>query len=268
MTRDVRLRQLLAVAALELRRLARSREGLTALLFAAAPALLSVFAVVAPVRQISLARAENAFAFIFQNLVLQGTLYFGCLFAFGGLVRGEQLGKTLHHLFLAPVRREVVLVGKYLAALASTAALFGLTSAATYLLLLFDSGRHAAGAQLAAGAGARLAAYVLVVVLACASYGAVFLAFGQWVKNPIFPALAFWGWDHLSFLLPEVLKRLGLIHYLLSLAPVKAPESFLEILGEPLPVWVAVPVPLLIAATLLAASAWKVRRTEVDYGTE
>ena len=268
MSRDVRLRQLRAVFLLELLRLARSREGRATLFFAIAPVLLSIVSLTVRHETVSIGRAERVFAVLFQNVVLQGTAFFGCLFAFGGLVRGEQLGKTLHHLFLAPVRREVVLVGKYLAALASTATLFGLTSAATYLLLLFDSGRHAAGAQLAAGAGARLAAYVLVVVLACASYGAVFLAFGQWVKNPIFPALAFWGWDHLSFLLPEVLKRLGLIHYLLSLAPVKAPESFLEILGEPLPVWVAVPVPLLIAATLLAASAWKVRRTEVDYGTE
>lgn len=268
MTRDVRLRQLLAVAALELRRLARSREGLTALLFAAAPALLSVFAVVAPVRQISLARAENAFAFIFQNLVLQGTLYFGCLFAFGGLVRGEQLGKTLHHLFLAPVRREVVVLGKYLAALAATATAFGVFSAVAYLVLLSDSGRPAMLAHLGEGGAGRMLAYALVAVLACAAYGAVFLAFGQAARNPVFPALAFWGWEHLNFLLPEVLKRLGLIHYLLSVTPVKPPNGLLAILGEPLPAWVAVPVPLVFGAALLAFSAWRVRRTEIDYGAE
>jgi len=264
----VRLRQLRAVFLLELVRLARSREGRATLFFALAPVLLSIVALAARQETVGIGHAERVFAVLFQNLVLQGTAFFGCLFAFGGLVRGEQLGKTLHHLFLAPVRREVVLLGKYLAALAATATLFGATSAATYLLLLFDSGRHAAVAHLAAGAGMRLVAYVLVVVLACAAYGALFLAFGQWVRNPIFPALVFWGWDHLSFLLPEVLKRLGLIHYLLSLTPVKAPESFLEILGEPLPAWVAILVPLLFSAALLAASAWKVRRTEVDYGIE
>ncbi len=268
MSRDVRLRQLRAVFALELKRLFRGREGRATLFFAAAPVLLSIFAVTAPIRQMPVGRAEHSFAFIFQNLVLQGTLYFGCLFTFGGLVRGEQIGKTIHHLLLAPVRREVVLLGKYLAALAATATLFGVSSAVAYLVLLSDSGRPAMLAHLGSGGAGRMFAYVLVAVLACAAYGALFLAFGQWVKNPVFPALAFWGWEHLNFLLPEGLKRLGLTHYLLSLTPVKVPESFLAILGEPLPAWVSIPVPLLFTAALLAFAAWKVRRTEVDYGIE
>ena len=266
--RETRLRQLRAVFALELNRLFRGREGKATLFFALAPVLLSILGLATRDAPLPVGRAEHSFAFIFQNLVLQGTLYFGCLFTFGGLVRGEQIGKTLHHLLLAPVRREVVLLGKYLAALAATATLFGGSSAIAYLVLVSDSGRPAMLAHLGAGGAGRLAAYVLVAVLACAAYGAVFLAFGQWVKNPIFPALAFWGWEHLNFLLPEGLKRLGLIHYLLSLTPVRVPESFLAILGEPLPVWVSIPVPLLFTAALLAFAAWKVRRTEVDYGIE
>lgn len=268
MRSDLRRRQLGAVFALELKRLFRGREGRATLFFALAPVLLAILGLTTRNTPLPVGRAEHSFAFIFQNLVLQGTLYFGCLFTFGGLVRGEQLAKTLHHIFLAPVRREVVLLGKYLAALAVTATLFGLTSAASYLLLISDSGRPAALSHLGAGGAGRTAAYVFVAVLACAAYGALFLAFGQWVKNPVFPALAFWGWEHLNFLLPEGLKRLGLIHYLLSLTPVRVPESFLAILGDPLPAWVAIPVPLLFTAALLAFAAWKVRRTEVDYGIE
>ena len=268
MGRDVLLRQLRAVVLLELARLSRTREGRATAFFALAPLLLSVFGLVVRDSALPLAQAERSFAFIFQNLVLQGTAFFGCLFVFGGLVRGEQTAKTLHHLLLAPVRREVVLLGKYLAALAATATLFATTSAATYLVLVSDGGPRGALAHLSAGGGSRLLAYVLVAVLACAAYGAVFVAFGQWVRNPIVPALAFWGWEHLNFLLPEVLKRLGLIHYLLSLTPVKVPESFLAILGDPLPAWVAIPVPLLFSAALLAFSAWRVRRVEVDYGVE
>lgn len=266
--RDVRLRQLGAVFVLELKRLSRAREGRAALFFAAAPVLMSALALTVRDTPLTAGRVENAFAVLFQNLVVQGTLFFGCLFAFGSLLRGEQTGKTLHHLLLAPVRREVLLLGKYLAALATTATAFGLGAAVTYLLLLSDTGRQAAGAHLASGGASRLAAYLLVTFLACAGYGAVFLAFGQWVKNPAFPAIAFWGWEHASFLLPEGLKRLGLIHYLLSLTPVKVPASFLAVLGDPLPAWVAVPAPLLLTAALLALAAWKVRRTEVDYGVE
>ena len=268
MSRDTRLRQLRAVFVLELRRLLRGRDGISAFLFAAAPFVLTVFVVFARGKSVAGGRLEKEFAIVFQNLILQVTLYFGCLFAFGGLVRGEQMAKTLHHLLLSPVRREVIVLGKYLAALAMTSVLFGGFSALSYLVLLSGEGKSAALTHLASGGAARLAAYVLVTTLACAGYGAVFLVLGQWVKNPIFPALAFWGWEHLNFLLPEVLKRLGLIHYLLSLAPVTIPESFLAVIGEPVPAWIAVPAPLLLAGALLVLAAWKVRRMEVDYGVE
>jgi hypothetical protein len=268
MTRDVRLRQLSAVAALELRRLARSREGRAALFFAAVPLLLALVVRTLAGSAPNAGRVERDFAFVFQNLVLQGTLFFGTLFVFGGLVRGEQLAKTLHHLFLAPVRRELVVLGKYFAAFAATSVAFGGFSALAYLALLSGASRGGALGPLAEGGAGRALAYAGVAVLACAAYGAVFLAFGQAARNPAFPALVFWGWEHLNFLLPEVLKRLGLVHYLLSLTPVKPPHGFLAILGDPLPAWVAIPVPLLFAAALLAFSAWKARRTEVDYGTE
>ena len=269
MSRDVRLRQLKAVFLLELKRLVRGQEGRAALFFAATPFLLALLAGTARGVVVSPGRVEKELAFVFQNLVLQGTLYFGTLFVFGGLLRGEQIGKTLHHLFLAPVRREVVLLGKYLAALAVTAVAFGGFVALAYLTLLSHTGKAAAAAHLGSGGGAgRLLAYVLVSALACAGYGAVFLAFGQWVKNPILPALVFWGWEHVSFLLPAVLKRIGLIHDLLSLTPVQVPAGFLAVLGEPLPAWIAIPAPLLLASALLVLSCWKVRRTEVDYGVE
>ena len=268
MSREVRLRQLRAVFVLELRRLLRGRDGIGALLFAAAPFLLTAFVVFIRRDPVAAGRLEKEFALLFQNLILQVTLYFGCLFAFSGLVRGEQMAKTLHHLFLSPVRREVIVLGKYLAALAATSVLFGVFSALSYLVLLSGEGTSAALSHLASGGAARLLAYVLVTTLACAGYGAIFLVLGQWSRNPIFPALAFWGWEHLNFLLPEVLKRLGLIHYLLSLSPVTVSEGFLAVIGEPVPVWAAVPAPLLLAAALLALAGWNVRRMEVDYGVE
>jgi ABC-type transport system involved in cytochrome c biogenesis permease component len=267
-SRDTRLRQLRAVFVLEVRRLLRGRDGIGALLFAAVPFVLTAVVVFVRREPVAPGRLEKEFAELFQNLVLQVTLFFGCLFAFGGLVRGEQMGKTLHHLFLAPVRREVIVLGKYLAALAVTSVLFGGFSTLSYLVLLSGQGRSAALSHLASGGATRPLVYALVAALACAGYGAVFIVLGQWAKSPIFPALAFWGWEHLNFLLPEVLKRLGLIHYLLSLTPVSVPEGFLAVIGEPVPAWVAIPAPLLLAAALLAFAGWKVRRTEVDYGVE
>lgn len=265
---DVARRQLRAVFALELRRLVRSRDGAAALLFSASPFVLTALAGFFRPQTVSAGKAETEFAFIFQGLILQATLFFGCVFVFGSLVRGEQIGKTLHHLFLAPVRREVLLLGKYLAALALTSLLFGGFTALSYLAWFAGQARGVPLEHLASGGAARLAVYVLVAVIACAGYGAVFLVLGQLARSPILPALVFWGWEHITFLLPEGLKRIGLIHYLVSLSPVSVPPGALAILGEPVPAWVAVPAPLLLAAGLVVLAAWQLKRTEVDYGVE
>jgi ABC-type transport system involved in multi-copper enzyme maturation permease subunit len=263
-----RLRQFGAVFLLELRRLARSRDGLGAVLFASIPLVLTSLVVFVRKEAIAPGQVEHDFAILFQSLVLQVTVFMGCLFAFGSLIRGEQIGKTLHFVFLAPVKREVIVLGKYFAALAATSVVFGIFTALSYLVLLWGQGQSAALSILSSGGALRLVTYALVAVLACASYGAVFLVLGQWAKNPILPAIALWGWEHINFVLPEVLKRLGLIHYLLSLSPVSVPEGFLAVIGDPVPVWVAIPAPLLLAAALLVFAAWKARRTEVDYGVE
>jgi len=42
-------------------------------------------------------------------------VFFGCLGIFVRLVRGELAERTLHYSFLAAVRREVLVVGKFLA---------------------------------------------------------------------------------------------------------------------------------------------------------
>ena len=268
MSRRVRLRQLGAVFALELRRILRGRDGFAALLFSASPLILAVPIAFLRPDAVAPGQVEREFAFLFQTLVLQVTLFFGCLFVFGGLIRNEQIAKTLHHVLLSPVRREVLLLGKYLAALTVTSTLFGAFSALAYLVLLSGQARGLPLEHLASGGAPRLLAYVLIAALACAGYGAVFLVLGQWAKSPILPALVVWGWEHLNFLLPEGLKRLGLIHYLLSLSPVTIPEGFLAVIGEPLPVWIAVPAPLLLAAALLVFATWQMLRTEVDYGVE
>ena len=268
MSGEKRWKQLGAVAFLELRRLFFGRDGLTAFFFAVLPLALMTLVVTIRRQPIPGGRVEHDFAILFQNLILQVTLYLGCVYVFGSLIRGEQIAKTLHFLFLSPVRREVIVLGKYLAGLVLTGAAFGGFSVLSYFVLLYGQGTGSLTAALGAGGVGHAAAYFGVCLLACAGYGAVFLVLGQWVKNPIVPAIAIWGWEHINFVLPEVLKRLGLIHYLLSLSPVTVDEGFIAVIGEPVPVWLAIPAPLVLAVGLVALAAWKVRHMEVDYGVE
>src|SRR5215475_6373296 len=60
----------------------------------------------------------------FQFFYLRGAIFFGCVGIFTNLFRGEMLEKTLHYYYLTPVRRELLVVGKYLAGLTVALAVF------------------------------------------------------------------------------------------------------------------------------------------------
>jgi ABC-type transport system involved in multi-copper enzyme maturation permease subunit len=61
------------------------------------------------------------FAGVFQFFFLRLAIFFGCLGIFMNLFRGEILDRSLHFYFLAPIRREVLMTGKFLAGLLATA---------------------------------------------------------------------------------------------------------------------------------------------------
>ena len=104
-----------------------------------------------------------------------------------------------------------------------------------------------------------------MTALACIGYGAVFLAVGFFFKSPAIPALAVFGWEKIHFLLPPLLKKISVIHYLQSLCPVPISQGPLAILADAPSPWVAVPGLLGLTLVLLGLSAWKIRRMEILY---
>ena len=62
---------------------------------------------------------------IIQLFYLRCAIFFGCLGVFLRLIRGEAIEHTQHYSLLAPVRREVLLVGKFLAGAFTTVTVFG-----------------------------------------------------------------------------------------------------------------------------------------------
>ena len=125
---------------------------------------------------------------MFQFFYLRGAIFFGCVGIFSNLFRGEMLEKTLHYYYLTPVRRELLVVGKYLAGLTVALAVFVTSAAASFFFI----GRHFGAAYndfIFHGPGlAQLGWYTLVAALACAGYGAVFLMCGLLYKNPMIPS--------------------------------------------------------------------------------
>lgn len=216
------------------------------------------------------------FATIFQFFYLRLAVFFGCVGVFVNLFRGEMLDKSLHFYLLAPLRREVLAVAKYLAGLIATATVFcSGTALQLWAIYLHVHGREL-DAYLAGPGWGHIAAYLGVTALAAMGYGSVFLAAGILVRNPIIPAAAVLFWEGANLFLPAALKKFSVIYYLQSLCPVVAPPG--SDIPEPLrllinpsePVSAPVAILGLVAVTVavVAMAARQARRLEINYGTD
>jgi ABC-type transport system involved in multi-copper enzyme maturation permease subunit len=209
------------------------------------------------------------FAESFHYFLILFVVFFGCAALFSNLFRGEVLHRSLHHTLLSPLRREVVVAGKYLGGLLVSVPAFGGTALAMMVLFYLVHGPGRAFGYLLSGPGLGAAAsYVLVAALACVGYGALFLLFGLLFRNPMVPAVLVLGWEYLVPLLPPALKVFSVMHHLTSLVPVPVPHGPFAILADPTPTWLAVPLVLVVSAALLVVSAWRARKLEVSYATE
>jgi hypothetical protein len=263
-------RQLAAVVSLELRRQLRWRNAWLLFLGFAPVVIISGHALHdGPRHEVQV--EGLVLAGIFQFFYLRLGIFFGCLGIFTALVRGEMASRSLHYLLLAPVRREILLLGKYLAGVALALLVLG-TGVATAFLFMF--GHFPAGRVfLLHGPGLmHFASYLLVTLLACLGYGAVFLAASLVLKNPVGPAAVFFLWEGVNGALPLWLKRLSVIFYLKPLLPVELPASgilgLFTVVAEPIPAVVAVFGLLGFVVLVLAAAARGMRRLEVNYTTD
>ncbi|MGE5571308.1 MAG: ABC transporter permease [Rhodospirillales bacterium] len=211
------------------------------------------------------------YAAIFQVFVLRLAIFFSAVAIFMNLFRGEVVDKTLHYYFLAPVRREVLVVGKYLSGLAMMVILFCAGTALSYLTAV-NHLKLTASRAVAPAAMGDLAVYVGVTALACLGYGAVFLITGLFFRNPIVPTVAILSWESIIVFLPAVLKKFSVIFYLESLCPVKVPFTgpglLFTITAEPTPAYLSVPGLILLTLALLALASFCIRKMEISYGTE
>ena len=268
--------QLRAVVRLEFTKSVFRKRGLWIYLLSLAPLLLmgahAVFMSHRPGR-CTLSRDTVMFAGMFQLFILRLVVFFGCVGIFMNLFRGEVLDRSLHYYFLAPVRREILVIGKYVAGLITAILCFATSTAVSFLVLFSHFGAARFQEFLFQESGLEhLAAYAGVTMLACAGYGAVFLAMGMVFQNPMIPAAIVWVWEAANPLLPPALKKISVIFYLKSLCPVAVPAkgvmAFLTLATEPTPPALAIPGVLAVALALLVFAALRSRRMEISYVAE
>jgi ABC-type transport system involved in multi-copper enzyme maturation permease subunit len=264
-----RRRQLWSVVRHELRRGLSLRRGLWLLLLAFAPAFIILMHAIGD-HSHPLEEETQILAVMIQLYFVRFGIFFGCLGLAVRLVRGEVAEKTLHYPFLVPIRRETLLVGKYLAGAASAVLVFGTGVLATFTLMC---GHHAEGvAFVTTGDGLRhLAAYLAVTVLACLGYLSALLVLSLLVKNPMVPAALLVVWEGINGFMPPWLQHLSVTYYLKPLFPVTLPLQGLDLLmvpAEPTPTWLAVIGLLAFSAVAVSVACWRLRRFEISYSTD
>lgn len=263
--------QIGAILRLEVRKNFMGKRAILIYLLAAFPILLMA-ALSAELswqqsRNNNIGEVNIIFANLYEGLILRTIVFFGCAWIFMNLFRGEVVDRSLHYYFLSPLRREVLVCGKYLSGLVASLVLFGICTAGSLLFLFVSLG--ASGGNYFAGPGKnQAAAYLGITALACVGYGAAFMVIGLFFRNPIIPALLAYGWEWINFLLPPVLKKISIIHYLHSLSPVPVPEGPFAMPVEPTPAYLSIPGLLLVTAAVLALASVQIRRMEIRYGGE
>ncbi len=209
------------------------------------------------------------FAVYYGGLILRTVVFFGCAWIFMNLFRGDIVDRSLHFYFLSPVRREVLVVGKYFAGLLTSIVLFTGATIICMLLLYVPHFPSESMRFFFDGPGlSQLLTYAGITILACIGYGAFFLVVGLFFRNPIIPALVLYGWEWLNFLLPPLLKKISVIHYLHSLTPIPVSEGPFAVVAEPTPAWIAVPSLIIVTILVLIAASYRIRHMEIRYGSD
>lgn len=263
------LRQIAAILRLELKKNFFGKRSLLVYLLAMMPiGLLVLVETINPLGR-DTAQLPTVFSIFYNSLILRTVVFFGCAWIFMNLFRGEIVDRSLHYYFLSSVRREVLITGKYLSGLLTSVILFTAVTIVCMLIVFFAHFYSSSTRFFFDGPGfSQLFWYVTITILACVGYGAFFLVVGLFVRNPIIPALMLYGWEWINFLLPPLLKKISVIHYLNSLVPVPVSEGPFAVVAEPTPAWISIPGLLIVTALVLIAAGTRIHRMEIRYGSD
>ncbi len=223
----------------------------------------------------ALPQSQLTFATSFQFYFLRLAIFFGCVGIFVNLFRGEMLDKSLHFYLLTPMRREVLLAGKYFAGLLATVVIFTSSTALQWWAMLWQFERGVIVDFLASPGWSQFAAYLSVTALACIGYGSVFLAVGLLFRNPIIPTAVVLLWESANPFLPPLMKKTSMIYYLQSLCPVTASQDNLPpLIGllisptQPATTITAVIRIVLLTLFVLVLASFIARKLEINYSTD
>ena len=268
-TRTTRARQLRAVAGREAARSIAGRRLLPLGVLASLPIVLALLrALLLPDSQAhDVAGGVAEFAQVFWVFILRIVVFISAAHAFVKTFRAEMTDETLHWSLLAPLRRRDLVLGKYVGALVATSLVLTASTALTWILYVLPHASHL-GDFVARSGVVHLLRYLVVVVLGCAAYGAIFLLLGLFFRSPMIPAVVLLGWEALTPFLPALLKNLTVVHHLSALLPLPVRLGSFAVAASAPPVWLAVLALVGCVGMFLWLASAKARRLEVSYSAD
>ena len=241
-----------------------SRRSVFLALIAGTPVALAAlirfvaFADIAALPQINGERLDGAALFGLMIWVMYIRFIVPVLGMFYGtsLIADEVDDKTITYLFVRPIPRGAVLVGKYLAYFVCTALLILPSVVLVYFLIVPIGG---------GGIGRAFPGLVVdlgVLAAGIASYGALFAWVGARLKRPLVIGLVFvFGWEPGVLLFPGYLKRATIAYYLQGLVPHAMPQdSAVSVLLQVFQEVPSVPLSLAALAGVTLAGVWLAAR--------
>lgn len=220
------------------------------------------------------ATAESTRDLVSRIVVLGGHLQFAVIFSaiFFGFtaLREESENQTLHYLYLQPIPRWAIVLGKYAGFMAAAGPVVVVAVVLAHIAVLAPYGARGAAAELVHPGRVWLAAReILVLLLALAVWSAFFLLVGTLLKN-LFVVLFIYGWETGMHFLPGALKQFSLSFYLQELLPGRGAQQrsgLIELVAEaPGPLQTT----LVLAGVLvggLAITCLLLRWRECSYGS-
>lgn len=268
--------QTLSIVWMELKKNFVTKRGFWIYLLAAAPPVIVWMHSLITMRHApnhDLPKDVMILAGLFQFFLLRPCVFFGCLGIFTYLFRGEFVERSLHYYFLAPARREVLLIAKFIAGAVTAICFFGGSVILTFVGMYAHYPQFQVREWFFNGPGlSHFTAYVGITILACLGWGSIFIWMGIRFRNPILPAILFLGWESLNVLMPRYLRRTSVLHYLQSLNPVQVeasgPGAMFGTTAEPEKAIVAILGILAFTAVMIFLSIRQLKRTEISYSTD
>jgi ABC-type transport system involved in multi-copper enzyme maturation permease subunit len=260
--------QAAVVAGFEIRKFRAGRKWVFPALLAAAPvALVSTLLLFDP-RPPSNSDVTEIFAVMFQTFMLRLMILFGCALVFANLYRGDMVTKTIHFYLLTPVRREVLVAGKYLAGLMITAGLYCTSVGVANILIHSANGADVTQSHFRGPGLHELSSYVGIAFLACVGYGSVFMLTSFLFRNPVGPAAFVLVWESANVFLPAPLQKISVVHYLQSIVPVPIPMGPFAVITTPTSVLGSVTGVAVFTLAVLMFNGLLMRKAEIDYSSD